>query len=104
MRAEYRPRKGTLNRASGHLNIALLWIKVVKRCLQEVHFQESCGISWSSADNLFPLQLHFLGIFSYIRKTLNKIFECFPFMFFCDCSVSNKGNPGTLSHMKFVTC
>ena len=47
--------------------------------------------------------LHFPGFFSYIRKTLNRVFQSFPFMFFYDCGVSNKGNPGTLSHLKLIT-
>ena len=33
-KAEHRSRKGTLNRASDDLKIAVLWIKVVKKYLQ----------------------------------------------------------------------
>ena len=34
MRAEHRPRKDTLNRASDYLKRAVLWIKIVKKYLQ----------------------------------------------------------------------
>ena len=32
------PREITLNRASDYLKIAVLWIKVIKKYLQEAHF------------------------------------------------------------------
>ena len=62
-----------------------------------------CRTSWTSASNLFPSQLHFLGVLLYIisffhsRPIFSSTSECFSFMFFFDCSVSDL--PRTLSHL-----
>ena len=89
-------------------NVISKFVKVLPQNLNnsllEKLWARFCATVYQNCQNcLFSLQLHLMGIFSCIRQTLNRNFECSPFMLLCDCSVSSKGNPGTLSHLKLIT-
>ena len=54
-------REFTLNKASDYLKIAVLWSKLLKGTCNKCISRKVSGLP---RVNLFPLQLHFLGIFS----------------------------------------
>ena len=86
------PREVTLNRAGNYEKTDLLWIKVFKSTSNECIPRKVAELSGVQMrihffrSFIFKEFLHKLG-----KRTFRSIFEFFPFMFFCDCSVSNIG-------------